>query len=76
MQHILFKIYSRKFSWKLAKSYDIDGNTEILKLVQGDSTKKLTSDHFRRLAKDMDRAGIKSIRITKIKDDMYIILND
>lgn len=76
MQHILFKIYNRKFNWKIAKSYDDKSQTEILRNVNGIATKKLTPADFRKLAECMDRAGVKTIRILNIGDELYLGIND
>ena len=76
MQHILFKIYNRKFKWKIAKSYDDKSQTEILRNVDGIATKKLTPSDFRKLAECMDRAGVKIIRILNIGDELYLGIND
>ena len=76
MQHILFKIYHRKFRWRTAKTYDDKSQTEILRNVEGMATKKLTPSNFRKLADCMERAGVKNIRIMRIDDKMYISIND
>ena len=76
MQHILFKIFNRRFSWKMAKSYDDRGQTEILRMPNGSSTKKLTSVDFNDLAKAMDKAGVKTVRFCSIENKIYIVLND
>lgn len=76
MMHILFRIYNRHFAWKQAKSYDHQDNTELFSMVDGMITKKLTSDDFRKLARSMDRAGLKNIRFTVINGEIYICLND
>ena len=75
MQHILFKIYSHKISWSLAKSYNSKRETLIHRNIKGISTKKLSSNDFRRLAYDMDRAGIKTIRFISIDGNLYLDIN-
>ena len=74
MQHILFKIYNRKFSWLNTKTYNSKGKTENLKNITGISTKELTEDDFIKLAFAMCRAKVKSIRIIAVDNDLYLSL--
>lgn len=76
MQHILFKIYSRQFSWKSIKVYDDQGNSTNIRRYRGMCTKCLSSDDFRKLANAMDRAGVKNIRIARMAEEMYLVIND
>lgn len=76
MQHILFKIYKRRFSWKTSKVFDIESKGTVLNNITGVATKRLTSKDFYRLARDMDRAGIKDLRIVAIDGELYLSLNN
>lgn len=76
MRHILYKAKAIKITWGIAKVYSPSGGYELARHLQGTQSVQLTADDFRRLANDMDRAGLKTIRIVSARSNLYIGLNE